>query len=282
MPRLEADPKIHSKARIWNKIGERVRRDFFFQAAAGTMPGVSSYIINGFDSAMGNVLKPIWPNDSQYNYLTDYEPLSVVSDNVNDVYNGSGARLVRILGLDRQFELQMEDVTLRGTTPVVTQGEYFRILEAAVIKAGTVNGAAGLITIAGQSSLLLLGSISGAFNKMTNGVFTVPAHTNGYLYNYHFSMGAPKETALGIRTSTPTAENNNWVVPLIDFMYGGDITIELQTPIFLSEKTDVELVAYTVADSTTYITGMAELVLIDEAFEWENVLAQDETYGITK
>ena len=280
MPELYTHSK--SKPRLWNYLGERVRRDFLFQAASGTMPGVMVLQVNGFTDNLGQTLQPIWPGAGAYDYFTRSQPLSISSDSVNDTFNGTGASVIRILGLDDKLEIQMEDVPLKGLTSVLSQGVYLRVLSVAVLKAGELKSAAGIITLIGKTDSKIVGTVQAPFNKMTNGLFTVPAHTNAYIFHYSFNMGAPKETTTGIRFLTPVADNPCWLVDGIEFMYGGGFDKNLEIPFYYPEKTDIEFIGMINVDSNTYISCLVQIVLIDETFEWEQLTSQDEQCGVTR
>ena len=278
MPELDRLSKSH--AREWNKLGERVRRDFLMQAIAGTIPGVCVHRVAGIDDAVLAGTTPVWPGAGQYPYFPDADTVQLVSDNAGDTYNGAGAWLVRIHGLDQNYEMQMEDVTLRGATPVLTQGEYTHVYHATVLKGGTLAGTLGTITITGKTNLLQVGFVSAPANTMLNGVFIVPAHTNAYMFTFHFNVESVQNVIVRIRYTTPTNENRVWVVGFTDITSGGHQEEILAAPFLFPPLTYVELTAEKSGGVTALVTAETMLLLIDTAFEWDNYLQQDETYRI--
>jgi hypothetical protein len=85
--------------------------------------------------------------------------LSIVSTSAADAAAGTGARAVRIVGLDASGAEITEDVTLNGLTPAVSVKLYLRVNDVVTITAGsggvnagdivvTHTGAAGVIAFA--------------------------------------------------------------------------------------------------------------------------------------
>lgn len=264
-----------SKPRIWNKLGERVRRDFLFQAVTGTLTGVAVFKVQGYDSDLAEIRKAIWPGTTAFPRLTSAELLNISSNSNDDDYLvGPGAKYIRIIGLDSSFNIQIEDIPLRGTVPSGSAGSYIRVLDAAVLTAGAITGAVGTITIETATSSTLIGTIDNNYNKLTNGVFTVPNATTGYIFNYQFAIASDIPVEYGIRHSTP-GDNPCWVQDVIRVAQRRDYDHELKTPIFLPEKTDVEFTAKVLNDTCdTPVTVEATIVLIDDDFEWPDLAVQ--------
>ncbi len=269
------------KPRIWNLLGERTRRDFLLQAAAGQIPGVSAFHVFGYDTDLTNNIKLIYPNSNSYIYPQTEQAVSIVSSNINDSIRGSGARILRLVGLNREGIIQTEDMWLKGTTPIYSLGLYKRILTAFILSSGSLNGLLGTLTLAYRDGTHA-GIVSSPFNVLTNANFTVPANTNAYLYNYGFCIGAPKEIFTGIRTTSPDSENSNWIVLDFRYTYGGSVNESLKVPYMIGENTDIELIGYTRADSTTYISACMDLLLIDKEYDWENLIQSEERHNVQK
>ncbi len=73
--------------------------------------------------------------------------LEIASSNVNDTSAGTGARTIRIYGLDANYNYQTEDITLNGQTPVVSTKQFLRVWGAEVLTAGSGGVNAGNIHI---------------------------------------------------------------------------------------------------------------------------------------
>jgi hypothetical protein len=254
------------------------------QVAAGTMPGISVHRIHGTNPAVASTTTPVWPGVGQYPYVDRSRTILVYSDDADDTYRGTGARLVRIVGLDAKHEVQMEDIALRGTTPVPTLGDYTHLYGASVMKAGSRAGTAGLITFECSLTNADVGYIAAPDNRMNNAVFTVPAHTNAYLFDFHFNLAdANQSVNIGIRHTSPVEENRVWIEVFDDIITpDGHVEEILTVPYFIPPFTDIELVASKSGGVANEVQANATLVLIDTAFEWDNIYTQDETYTISQ
>lgn len=87
---------------------------------------------------LGNALPAtIWEAGGAYNWLAAPTVLEVLSSSAADTALGVGARTVRILGLDGNWDPQEEIVTLNGVAPVLTTKLFLRINQFTVASAGT-------------------------------------------------------------------------------------------------------------------------------------------------
>ena len=87
--------------------------------------------------------------------ITDSETVVVSSGSSNDDEGGSGAEKIKIFGLDANWALQDEEITLNGMSTVESAGMYRRVFRAYVTQ--SANGAntafnAGDITITHSST----------------------------------------------------------------------------------------------------------------------------------
>ncbi len=270
-----------SKPRIWNLLGERVRRNFLFQAAAGQIPGVSTFHVLGYDSDLTNSLKLIYRESDEYVYPSNAHIVNVTPTTTFDYYGDIGANTVRIVGLDYKGNIQTEDIRLRQSESMPSLGNYSRILTAYILNSGRLRGAIGPIGLA-YSDGTLVGNIYPEFNILTNANFTVPVNADAYIYRYGFSMGAPKETLIGLRVKSPDLEKPNWIMLDFSYVYGGNKDAEVDPPFLLTERTDIELVAQTTVNSNTHISAYMDLVLIDKDYDWDYPLREGERGGLEK
>lgn len=71
----------------------------------------------------------------------------MLSDSVNDTAAGTGARTVFISGLDSNYDVISETVTLNGTSAVQTVRSYLRVNSFLIMSAGSGKTNAGSITL---------------------------------------------------------------------------------------------------------------------------------------
>lgn len=84
--------------------------------------------------------------------LASGETLSVVSSASADDVGSTGATQIIIYGVDENWDLQTEIVSMDGTTPVVTSGSWLGVNRVAIYSAGTGEVNAGTITLTASSS----------------------------------------------------------------------------------------------------------------------------------
>ena len=73
--------------------------------------------------------------------------VDVVSDDTNDDVAGTGARTLRIQGLDGSYNLVEETVDMDGTTTVTTTQTFLRVFRMSVETAGSSGNNEGTITV---------------------------------------------------------------------------------------------------------------------------------------
>lgn len=124
---------------------------------------------------------------------------------------GTGAQVIRILGLDASYNRIYEDVTLNGTTIVTTAKKFLRVFAAYVKAAGT-----GIVN-AGDIYIVKTGtggsySPAGVPGTRTSGVIKMPAGSN---LGYSGIITAPRGCTLAISSIIATARAQNATVVLV-------------------------------------------------------------------
>lgn len=152
----------------------------------------------GYNPTVGATEEDIWDGSAAYVYLTSAEQLKVSSSDVNDDGSpaGTGARTLEIFGLDGNYDLQDEVLTLNGTTAVTTVGSYLRIFRAKVITAGTGDKNAGIIYVENNAETNTLAHIPIGLNQTQMALWTVPAGYTAYLVSFYGSTGLSKVTEI--------------------------------------------------------------------------------------
>lgn len=127
----------------------------------------------GLTSAAG--IKDVWNALTERVYLTTGETLNLVSDDVADAAAGTGARTITINGLDNAFAEIEEDVTMNGTSNVLTSKTYRRVDKIIIKTTGTGNTNAGVITATYSSAATVEATIADLEGISKNSHYTVPA-----------------------------------------------------------------------------------------------------------
>lgn len=239
--------------------------------ASGRFVGYS--VVNKFgknsDIDTGSTPEDIWEGGGLYTGFPsgNAETISVFSDSANDASGGSGARTVRMIGLDTNFNQVEETVTLNGVTPVVTTQTFKRLHTASVLTSGSSNAAfnAGTITFRHTTTTANVFLVMAVGRNQTNcSAYTIPAGKTGYLQRVTSSIlrggaTASVDAQLYIRANgasprlrRPFSVSNT--AGYADDIYGG---------LSMAEKTDIVLRVTTASANNLDVTGGYDLILVD-------------------
>ena len=238
---------------------------FELQVARGQIQAHSVVTIAGYNSDVDTAWEMITPV-GDLSYPAAALQMTVSSSNANDTSAGTGARTVLINGLDANYAVISEAVTLNGQTAVTTTNSFLRINSMLVATAGTGLANAGIIyigtgTVTSGVPATIYNVISAGFNNTTSSQYTVPAGYTGYLTVARIGLAQDTGTSLitgrtrfvgtnGIALTGPVIVTNNGI-STIDFPY----------PIAVAEKTRIQGEAIGGA-ANNEAAGFFELVLI--------------------
>lgn len=158
-------------------------------------PTKTVFIFGANSEHIAGIRQIIWDFSANYAFLASAENLDIISDNINDTFLGSGARSVRISGLDANYEEIEEVVNLNGTTTVTTTLQFLRRNRIQVEETGASGNNIGNITISGSS---VQGYIASGINRDRSIIYTVPAGFTGKLKQIFASVG-PSTNAAGVK-----------------------------------------------------------------------------------
>lgn len=239
---------------------------FELQVARGQITFHQSVTIFGYNDDVDTSLETVWPQGGILPYLSSASVLSVSSDSANDTSGGTGARTVKIEGLDSNHNLISEIVTLNGQTAVSTTNQYLHINGLYVLTAGSLNSAAGNIYFGTGTVTLgvpanIYDVIKYDYNTRLTGSYTVPAGYTAYLTQGLFSSGqAGGSNAVTGRLVT-RGTNNIKLTAAIVTLNNGAADYMFEYPVAIPEKTTVEAQAFG-SSSNNACSSMFILVLV--------------------
>ncbi len=152
---------------------------FGLQVARGQIQGHTSVVVFGYNSDLDTSEESVWPDGGTVPHPTVASVLDIVSTDAADASAGTGARTVFIEGLDGDYNVVSETVTLNGTTDVSTVEEYLYINQFYVVTVGSGGANAGTITA--KLSTTLYDLIAIGYNQRTTAHYCVPAGYTGYM-----------------------------------------------------------------------------------------------------
>jgi hypothetical protein len=125
----------------------------------------------------------IWAESTAYIAPVTAELVNVVSTSINDDGSpaGTGAQTIRITGLNELYDVVTEDLTLNGTTNVLTVNKYFNIRLAYVLTAGSTGGQVGTITlISTAAGTPAMGRMAIGANATESSIYQVPRNYTAF------------------------------------------------------------------------------------------------------
>ena len=182
--------------------------DFYLEVVKGNVAGHS--IINKFgrNGVVGTTLSHI-SITGQYQTPQTAQSLEILSSNANDTAAGSGGRKVLVEGLDSNFDIQTEIVTLNGLTPVALTNQFMRVYRMYMYESGsyvTISTPShlGQITLRGVgagANWVRIDTVEGTatgfgIGQSQIGSYTIPRGYTAYLLSKTFSVEAAKPTSI--------------------------------------------------------------------------------------
>jgi len=167
---------------------------FGLQISRGQIQGHSSVLVFGYNPDVDTAEETVWPDGGTVPHPAAASVLKISSSSTDDTSAGTGARTVYIEGLDGNYNVVSETVTLNGQTAVNTSNSYLYVNGFYVISvgpgganAGNINAGTGVVT-AGVPAVLY-DIIATGYNNRTTGHYCVPAGYTGYMNEGMFSAG---------------------------------------------------------------------------------------------
>jgi len=230
------------------------------QVAKGQIEGATSVRVYGvnpdIDSSTeetimwtdGSRLLQPYPSSEQTMYVS-----STSNNDDGDSGNQTGVRTIRLTGLDGNYDLVSEDITMQGQTQVATTNTYLRVFKIVTLTVGSNGHQFGNIYVAdsgasggtptGTYYLRMSNSAQAMNNTSSNAVYTVPAGHTLYvdLIQFKTSMAGNFSNLVNCNfvtrpagTDTPFQSllKHSFREPVLDFPF--------IRPLAITEKTDIE------------------------------------------
>jgi len=254
-----------------NDQGALQTSDFYTDVALGNYSDakINTKFGRNPDIDTGSTPEDIWNNGGVYTgqpTTGSATTLDVDSSSGNDTSAGTGARTLRIYGLDGSYNEINEIITLNGTTAVTTVNSYWRVSRMEVVTAGSAEFNQGSITASwtGTPSQIFAVMPTGT-NQSTLGADTVPA--------------GKKRLVLGLKASMTRTSGSNgsanvgFMVRKENEAFQTKRNIEITNSlgyesipkggILLEEKTDMKWRVFDVSDNNTTIAVEFEFIDIE-------------------
>lgn len=159
---------------------------FGFQVARGQISFHQAIQVFGYNPDVDTSEESVWPDGGTVPHPTSASVLKISSSSTDDTSAGTGARTVVIGGLDADYNVISETVTLNGQTEVNTTNSYLYVNSFYVATAGSgganagnINAGTGVVTSGVPA--VLYDIIATGYNNRTTAHYCVPAGYTGYM-----------------------------------------------------------------------------------------------------
>ena len=220
--------------------------DFGLQVARGQIPYHKSNFKFGFNADIDDALETVWSKGGLYVYLSSATALYISSSSTNDTVAGTGARTVKVSGLDSNYDEVSVTVNMDGQSGV-SLGTFIRVNRIEVITAGSGGANAGNLHVGSQASPTVgvptttYAYVSAGDNQTLMALWTVPRNYTAYVTQTDVTVA--------------TTQNNKYcTVSLVARPFGGVFNLKdkfvksegshhqnYDFPLKFEEKTDIEV-----------------------------------------
>ncbi len=173
-----------------------------FLIPLGVYEGITASNHFGSNPVVGTSYEIIREAGGGHTWLSAAAVHDVTSSSTNDTSDGTGIRTVLLTGLDANYNVITETVTMNGTTTVNTSASFLRINEAHGVSAGSNETNVGDIYITETGGAFTAGvpddldlvqeKIPVGFTQSESTIFTIPAGFTFYTHSILLFAAANK------------------------------------------------------------------------------------------
>lgn len=217
------------------------------QLSAGAVSGVFPVFKFGRnENVPSNQYVTLWEGGGLYEY---FQPtlLRVSSDSADDTEFGTGARAIRLSGLDADFKPYVEVVDLDGTNSIVTVRRFSRMYRAQVWFTTTgggydrnAPGNIGTITVVAPrlGPDILAGVIEPGAGQSAMALFSVATGFTGVLSQVYITADSVQKIDARFMVREPDGAFNTFDAPIVD---GGPYNLLRTEFQRVGEQSDIEI-----------------------------------------
>jgi hypothetical protein len=239
---------------------------FYLAVQQGKVPGYTMVNKFGYNPSIGSgSFETIWETGNNYPWQTSALTVDVVSDDANDVHTtGSGARTLRIQGLDGSYNFAEETVNLNGTSTVTTTQTFLRVFRMSVETAGSFGNNEGTITVTYTGGVDVAATISEGRGQTLMCLYTIPANYTGYLLSMNISSGKDQEMQFKFIQRDNSITNAAFQTKQFLDVRGGQTTVIFNAINVIPQKSDIYISGK--ASSTSSSSASFDLLLVQDGY----------------
>jgi len=238
---------------------------FYLAVQQGKVPGYSMVNKFGYNSSIGSgAFETIWETGNDYPWQSSAVTVDVVSDDTNDDVAGTGARTLRIQGLDGSYNLAEETVDMDGTTTVTTTQTFLRVFRMSVETAGSSGNNEGTITVTYTGGSDVAATITEGNGQTLMTLYTIPAGYTGYLLSMNISSGKDQEMEFKFIQRDNSVANAAFQTKQFLDVRGGQTTVIFNAINIIPQKSDIYVSGK--ASSTSSASASFDLLLVQDGY----------------
>ena len=238
---------------------------FYLAVQQGKVPGYTMVNKFGYNSAIGSIsFETIWETGNNYPWQSSAVTVDVVSDNANDDVAGTGARTLRIEGLDSSYAFTEETVDMDGTTTVTTTQTFLRVFRMSVETAGTTGNNEGNITATYTGGSDVAATITSENGQTLMCLYTIPANYTGYLLSMNISSGKDQEMDFKFIQRDNSVTNGAFQTKQFLNVRGGQTTVIFNAINVIPQKSDIYVSGK--GSSTSSASASFDLLLVQDGY----------------
>ena len=239
---------------------------FYLAVQQGKVPGYTMVNKFGYNPSIGSgSFETIWETGNSYPWQTSALTVDVVSDDANDVHTtGSGARTLRIQGLDGSYNFAEETVNLNGTSTVTTTQTFLRVFRMSVETAGSFGNNEGEITVTYTGGSDVAATITAGNGQTLMTLYTIPAGYTGYLLSMNISSGKDQEMQFKFIQRDNSITNAAFQTKQFLDVRGGQTTVIFNAINVIPQKSDIYISGK--ASSTSSASASFDLLLVQDGY----------------
>ena len=211
----------------------------------------------------------VWDGGGSYVFLAAAAIMEVVSDNINDTNTaGTGARIIKICGLNSNWDEDEENFVMNGITVVQGTKQFLRVNKAVVLTSGSGETNIGNIIIRVTGGGTTQAMILAGNGTTLMAIYTVPrAKTalilGGLMALNKGSVVGSSDREADVALKVRAFGGSFWNLIILGIGFGQPGKIETKIPYAIPEKSDIKVRVLSVSDNDTDITGGVEMLIVD-------------------
>jgi len=212
--------------------------DYLYDIAEGNVPDHVAIHHFGHNTSVAVAIETIYHVSNLRTYLTAAERLQIASTAGADDSGGTGARTLIVNGLDANYDILVETITMNGGANVLTDASFLRVADITVATAGATGYNEGIITISDNADAIILDQIEIRENKSHCACYTTPNGHTTHIVNAFATESSSKGCLLSLWVRQ---FGGLWTMERGVQLLDSTIVIVFPMPLTIPQKADMEI-----------------------------------------